>query len=81
MCLAIPAKIVGIDEKMATVDVGGVTRQASVVLLPEAAPGDYVLMHAGFAISLVDEDEALETIRLFDELVSGMQDGDAGADQ
>ncbi|MBI5869347.1 MAG: HypC/HybG/HupF family hydrogenase formation chaperone [Actinobacteria bacterium] len=80
MCLAIPAKIVGIDEKMATVDVGGVTRRASVVLLPEAAPGDYVLMHAGFAISLVDEDEALETIRLFDELVNGMQGGGAGAD-
>lgn len=80
MCLAIPAKIVDIDEKMATVDVGGVTRQASVVLLPEAALGDYVLMHAGFAISLVDENEALETIRLFDELANGMQ-GDPGADR
>ncbi|MHB9112385.1 MAG: HypC/HybG/HupF family hydrogenase formation chaperone [Thermoleophilia bacterium] len=81
MCLAIPAKIVDIDAKMATVDVGGVTRQASVVLLPEATLGDYVLMHAGFAISLVDENEALETIRLFDELANGMSSADPGTDR
>lgn len=80
MCLAIPAKIVDINEKMATVDVGGVTRQASVVLLPEATLGDYVLMHAGFAISLVDEKEALETIQLFDELVNGMSNEYPGTD-
>lgn len=78
MCLAIPARIIDIDQKTATVDVGGVTRQASVVLLPEAGLGDYVLMHAGFAISLVDEDEALETIRLFEELVPGMSDESNG---
>lgn len=74
MCLAIPARIIDINEKMARVDVGGVTRQASVVLLPEASLGDYVLMHAGFAISMVDESEALETIRLFAELAKGMSD-------
>lgn len=79
MCLAIPARIIDIVEKMATVDVGGVTRQASVVLLPEAGPGDYVLMHAGFAISLVDENEALETIRLFEELLQGMPDDNPGS--
>jgi len=74
VCLAIPARIIDINEKMARVDVGGVTRQASVVLLPEASLGDYVLMHAGFAISMVDESEALETIRLFAELAKGMSD-------
>lgn len=73
MCLAIPAKIINIDNQMATVEVGGLTRQASVVLLPDAMPGDYVLMHAGFAISLVDEQEALETIRLFEQLADGLQ--------
>lgn len=71
MCLAIPAKIVSIDNQRATVEVGGLTREASVVLLPDAGLGDYVLMHAGFAISLVDEDEALETIRLFEQLAGG----------
>lgn len=78
MCLAIPAKIIEIDEKTATVDVGGVKRQASVVLLPEASLGDYVLMHAGFAISLVDQNEALETIRLFEELAKGISDDNSG---
>jgi len=79
MCLAIPAKIIDIDRQMATVDVGGVTRQASVVLLPEAGPGDYVLMHAGFAISIVDENEARETIRLFEQLLNGMPGEDSGS--
>ena len=68
MCLAIPAKIIDIDRQMATVEIGGVTRRASVVLLPGAGLGDYVLLHAGFAISLVDEDAALETIELFEQL-------------
>jgi len=53
---------------MATVEIGGVTRRASVVLLPGAGLGDYVLLHAGFAISLIDEDAALETIKLFEQL-------------
>jgi hydrogenase expression/formation protein HypC len=75
MCLAIPAKIIDIDNQMATVEVGGVSRQASVVLLPDAGLGDYVLMHAGFAISLVDEQEARETIRLFEELVASLNNG------
>ena len=71
MCLAIPAKIIEINNQMANVEIGGVSRQASVILLPDASPGDYVLMHAGFAISLVDEEEALETIKLFEQLAAG----------
>ncbi len=71
MCLAIPAKIIEINNQMANVEVGGVSRQASVILLPDASPGNYVLMHAGFAISLVDEEEALETIKLFEQLAAG----------
>ena len=65
MCLAIPAKIASIDENnLATVDILGVTRQASIDLTPQAQVGDYVLVHAGFAIEVVDADYAQETIDL-----------------
>jgi hydrogenase expression/formation protein HypC len=65
MCLAIPAKIVSIDENnLATVDILGVTRQASIDLTPSAQVGSYVLVHAGFAIEVVDQQYAQETIEL-----------------
>ena len=66
MCLAIPGKIVGLYQAngvtMARVDFGGVAREACLAYLPEAKAGDYVLVHAGFAISAVDEKEAMETL-------------------
>lgn len=68
MCLAIPAQIKSIDGLDAKVDVGGVGRTISVWLTPEAKVGDYVYVHAGFAISVVDEAEALESLRLLQEL-------------
>ena len=68
MCLAVPAKIVERNDWLATVDISGVTRQVSLMLLPEAAVGDYVLVHAGFAIQAIDEEEALRTLELFKEL-------------
>jgi len=71
MCLAVPAKIISMDGQAVTVEVGSLTRQASIVLLPDAVPGDYVLIHAGFAISKIDEDEALETLKLFRQLSDG----------
>lgn len=65
MCLAIPAKIVEIkDDHMATVDILGVTRDISLDLTPQAALSDFVLVHAGFAIEVVDEQFAQETIDL-----------------
>jgi hydrogenase expression/formation protein HypC len=64
MCLAIPSKIIHIDNEMATIDVDGVKRSASLMLLEDAAVGDYVIVHAGFAIQKLDEESALETIRL-----------------
>ncbi len=65
MCLAIPAKIAELDEDgLATVDILGVSREISVDLTPQAKVGDYVLVHAGFAIEIVDEDFAQETIDL-----------------
>ncbi|MGI6045538.1 MAG: HypC/HybG/HupF family hydrogenase formation chaperone [Eggerthellaceae bacterium] len=65
MCLAIPAKITEKhDDSMATVDILGVTRDISLDLTPKAAVGDFVLVHAGFAIEVVDPEYAQETIDL-----------------
>lgn len=68
MCLAVPAKIVKIDGVIAEVDMAGTTVRASLVMVPEAAIGDYVLLHTGFAIQVLDEHEALETLKLFKEM-------------
>lgn len=68
MCLAIPARIINKIDLLATVEVSGVTREVSLMLLPEANIGDYVLIHAGFAIQLVDEAEARRTLELLKEL-------------
>ena len=56
MCLAVPARVISIDDQLASVEVQGVRRAASLMLLPEAAVGDYVLVHAGFAMQIVDEE-------------------------
>lgn len=70
MCLAVPGKIVEITkEMMAQVDLAGVMREVSLVLVPEVKEGDYVLVHAGFAIQVIDEEEALKTLELFKELM------------
>jgi hydrogenase expression/formation protein HypC len=67
MCLAIPGKIVDTDEiggmRVGRVQFGGITRQTFLGFVPEAQPGDYVLVHVGFAISKVDEAEAEHTLR------------------
>lgn len=69
MCLAIPSKIVRIDDMLAMVDVSGAQREVSLLLLPEEARiGDYVLVHAGFAIQKVDSESAAEALRLIREL-------------
>lgn len=69
MCLAIPAKIISIKEKLAQVDFGeGVLREVNVSLVDSRA-GDYVLVHAGYAIQVLDEQEALETLRLWNEIL------------
>lgn len=68
MCLAVPGKIIAKQDLLATVDISGVTRQISLMLLPEAVIGEYVLVHAGFAVQKIDEAEALRTLELFKEL-------------
>ena len=73
MCLAIPMKIVAIDGVVATTEVDGVTRQARLDLLPEAGLGDYVLVHAGLAISRLDEADAQATLDLLRQLADEIQ--------
>lgn len=68
MCLAIPAQVIQIEEGLGLVELGGVVREASFMLLPDAQVGDYVLLHAGYALQKVDEAEAEETLRLLAEL-------------
>lgn len=65
MCLAIPARIVSIEDgRMAAVDIMGVTRKISLDLVPQATEGDYVLVHAGFALQVIDEAYANETLEI-----------------
>lgn len=68
MCLAIPAQVKTIDDNhLAVVDILGVTREVALDLTPAAAVGDYVLVHAGFAIEVVSEDDAQQTLDLIRE--------------
>jgi hydrogenase expression/formation protein HypC len=68
MCLAIPALIKSIDGEQAVADIEGVTRDISIQLTPEAKVGDYVLLHTGYAISIIDAAEAEETLKLLREM-------------
>ena len=68
MCLSVPARIVSIAGTAATVDVAGNTREADVSMIDAPRVGDYVLLHAGFAIGRYDEEDALKTLALWREL-------------
>jgi len=68
MCLAVPVRIVSIGGTNAQVEIGGVRRQISLWLTPEAKVGDYVLLHTGYAINVIDEAEAKQTLQLFEEM-------------
>jgi hydrogenase expression/formation protein HypC len=69
MCLAIPALVESIDGEKAVVSIEGVRREISIQLTPEAEAGDYVLLHAGFAISILDESEALQTLEMLRQVL------------
>jgi hydrogenase expression/formation protein HypC len=75
MCLAIPSKITKIENTMATIDVEGVQREASLLLLEDAQVGDYVIVHAGFALQKIDEAAAMETLDLLREAVAAVEKG------
>ena len=68
MCLAIPALVKSIDGYQAEVDIDGVTRRISIQLTPEVKVGDYVLLHTGYAINIIDPVEAEETLKLLREI-------------
>ena len=75
MCLALPMRITALDGARATIAVEGLEQECSVMLVPDAAVGDYVLVHAGFAISVIDAAEAQETYDLLRE-IGAFEDGD-----
>lgn len=82
MCLAIPGKVLQIESdvepKMGKVSFGGVVKRVCLEWVPDIAIGEYVIVHVGFAISKVNEEEALETIRLFQEMAEGLDELNEG---
>jgi len=82
MCLGVPGRVTDIREdrgtKMATVDFGGITKEICLAYVPEARIGDYTIIHAGFAITLLDEVSALETLAMMRDV--GLLDDEFGAD-
>ena len=74
MCLAIPALITSIEDKEAEVEIGGISRRISLYLTPEAKVGEYVLVHTGYAINVLDQEEAKETLEILREIAEGVED-------
>lgn len=70
MCLAVPVKIVSIDGDEAETEIAGVRRRVSIALTPEAKMGDYVLLHTGYAIGVIAEADAEETLKLLEEIAN-----------
>lgn len=75
MCLAVPVQVTSRQGDEAEVEIGGVKRHVSLALTPEARVGDYVLLHTGYAIGVVDEAEARETLKIFEEMAR-LEEGD-----
>jgi hydrogenase expression/formation protein HypC len=71
MCLAIPMEIVERGECDGTVELGGVRRRISLMLCPEAQLGEFVLVHAGYALTVIDKEEAAKTLALLEQLDAG----------
>jgi hydrogenase expression/formation protein HypC len=76
MCLAIPALIKSVDGLSAEVEFGEVSRRISIWLTPDVKPGDYVLLHTGYAINVIDEIEAKETLNLLEGAADGLDSWD-----
>lgn len=68
MCLAVPAQLISINETIGTIELTGATRDCSLLLVPDAKVGDWLLVHAGFAVQIIDEEEAKATMEAFREL-------------
>ena len=78
MCLAVPSKIVEINGTVAKVDVDGVIRETSIMLLDDVKIGDYVIVHAGFAINILDEEAALQTLEYLRSILAAEAGQDNG---
>ncbi|EJB89645.1 HypC/HybG/HupF family hydrogenase formation chaperone [Helicobacter pylori] len=75
MCLAIPSKVIAINDNVALLETLGVQREASLDLMDESVKvGDYVLLHIGYVMSKIDEKEALESIELYQEMIAKMNE-------
>ena len=75
MCLAVPARVIErLPAEEARIDAGGIEMRVSLALVPEAAVGDYVIVHAGYAISRLDPEEALRTLALFADMQRDMRE-------
>ena len=75
MCLAVPALVVSVEDRKVTVDVMGNTRSADISLLEDVSVGDYLLIHAGFAIQKMQRQEAEETLQIFKDLEETFGEG------
>jgi hydrogenase expression/formation protein HypC len=77
VCLAVPSRIVSIDDLQAVVDVFGARKEVNLILLPEeVSVGDFVLVHTGFAIQKIDEDAARESMQLIQEMAALLEEAD-----
>jgi len=75
MCLAVPALMKTVENKEAEVEVGGIVRRINLWLTPEAVVGDYVLVHAGYAINILSQSEAEDTLKLLEEIAELVEEG------
>ena len=76
MCLAIPVLIKSIEDKEADVEIGGIVRRISLWLTPEAKVGDYAIVHTGYAINILDQQEARETLKLLEGIAELAEEKD-----
>jgi len=76
VCLAIPVLIKSIEDKEAEVEIGGITRRISLQLTPEAKVGDYAIVHTGYAINILDQEGAEETLKLLEEIAETAEEGE-----
>ena len=74
MCLAVPVQVKSTDGLSAEIEAGGVRRRVSIWLTPDVKPGDYVLLHAGYSINVIDEAEAEETLKLLRQMAEAEYD-------
>jgi hydrogenase expression/formation protein HypC len=81
MCLAVPARIVSIEGSLGVIDLEGVRREVSLMLVPDAQVGQYALVHAGFAITVLDEEEARKGLETFEEYKRVAEREEAAAEE